>query len=140
MGLCRSGKGDRVPREIVRWALRKAGMEERLVKTVMAMYEGMTTRIWCDGGCSEWFELNVGVHQGSVLSPLFFIIVLEVVSKEPRVGLSWELLYADDLALTTESENELKAGFKNGRVLWKKRPQNKYDRDKDHGLWCKSSA
>ena len=95
MGLCRSGKGDRVLREVVRWALRKASMEERLVKTVMAMYEGMTTRIWCDGGGSEWFEVNVRVHQGSVLSPLLFIIVLEVVSKEPRVGLPCELLYAD---------------------------------------------
>ena len=31
---------DRVPREVVRWALRKAGVEDWLVETVMAMYEG----------------------------------------------------------------------------------------------------
>ena len=29
----------RVPREVVRWALRKACMEEWLVETVMAVYE-----------------------------------------------------------------------------------------------------
>ena len=30
---------DRVPREVTRWALRKAGVEEWLVKAVMVMYE-----------------------------------------------------------------------------------------------------
>ena len=34
---------DRVPREVTRWALRKAGVEECLAKAVMAMYEGAQT-------------------------------------------------------------------------------------------------
>jgi len=34
---------DRVPREVTRWALRKAGVEEWSVKAVMAMYEGAQT-------------------------------------------------------------------------------------------------
>ena len=33
----------RVPREVTIWALGKAGVEEWLVKTVMAMYEGAQT-------------------------------------------------------------------------------------------------
>jgi len=36
---------DRVPREVTRWALRKAGVDEWLVKAVMAMYEGAQTVI-----------------------------------------------------------------------------------------------
>src|SRR5271163_4781157 len=56
---------------------------------------------------SEEFEVKVGVHQGSVLSPLLFAIVLEAVSKEFRTGLPWELLYADDLVLMAESEELL---------------------------------
>ena len=43
------------------------------------------------------FSVRVGVHQGSVLSPLLFIIVLEALSREFREGLPMELLYADDL-------------------------------------------
>ena len=33
-------------------------------------------------GYSEEFEVKVGVHQGSVLSPLLFIFVLEALSRE----------------------------------------------------------
>ena len=35
-------------------------------------------------GYSEEFEVKVGIHQGSVLSPLLFIIVLKALSREFR--------------------------------------------------------
>ena len=47
------------------------------------------------------------VHQGSVFSPLLFIIVLEALSREFREDLPMELLYADDLVLMTESDKLL---------------------------------
>ena len=52
--------------------------------------------------------MNVGVHQGSVLSPLLFIIVMEAVTHSVREGLPWEMLYADDLVLVGKCEEELK--------------------------------
>ena len=39
------------------------------------------------------------MHQGSALSPLLFVIVTEAISREFRVALPWELVYADDLAV-----------------------------------------
>ena len=51
--------------------------------------------------------MKVGVHRGSALSPLLFIIVLEASSKKFRIGLQCELFYADDLALLAESEEKL---------------------------------
>jgi len=39
------------------------------------------------------------MHQGSALSPLLFVIVMEALSREFRVALPWELLYADDLVV-----------------------------------------
>ena len=36
----------------------------------------------------------MGMHQGSALSPLLFVIVMEAISREFRVALPWELLYA----------------------------------------------
>ena len=47
------------------------------------------------------------MHQGSALSPLLFVIVMEAISREFRVALPWELLYADDLAVIAETEEEL---------------------------------
>jgi len=48
-------------------------------------------------GNSSGFEVKVGMHQGSALSPLLFVIVMEASSREFGVTLAWELLYADDL-------------------------------------------
>ena len=61
----------------------------------------------CEGeGFSKEFEVKVGVHQGSVLSPLLFIIVLESLSRKFRAGVPWEDLYADDLVITADSLEE----------------------------------
>jgi len=47
------------------------------------------------------------MHQGSALSSLLFVIVMEAVSREFRVALSWELLYADDMVVIAETESEV---------------------------------
>ena len=52
--------------------------------------------------------MKVGVHQGSVLSPLLFIMVMEALSRTFRGGLPLELLYADDLVLLAETVKLLK--------------------------------
>jgi len=88
--------------EITRWALRKPGVDEWLVKAVMAMYEGAQTVVRTTEGDSKAFTVKVGLHQGSVLSPLLSVIVMEMISRELRAGLPLELLYADDLILMTE--------------------------------------
>ena len=64
------------------------------------------------GALSEDFTVSVGVHQGSVLSPLLFIIVLEALSRDFRVDLPWELLYADDLVLIADSLRGAKEKFR----------------------------
>ena len=56
-------------------------------------------------GNSSGFEVKVGMHQGSALIPLLFVIVMEAISREFRVALPCELtMYADDLVVLAETE------------------------------------
>ena len=97
---------DRVPRKVIWWALRKLGVEEWIVRLVQGMYTNARSRVRVGDGYSQEFEVKVGVHQGSVLSPLLFICVLEALSCEFRSGVPWEDLYADDLVIIADSLEE----------------------------------
>jgi len=54
---------DRVPREVVRWAMRKLGLEEWLVSAVMFMYTAAKTVVRTVYGNSNGFEIKVGMQQ-----------------------------------------------------------------------------
>ena len=55
------------------------------MRLVQGMYANARSRVRVGEGYSEEFEVKVGVHQGSVLSPLLFI-VLEALSRIPLWG------------------------------------------------------
>ena len=71
---------DRVPREVISWAMHKLGVEEWLVSAVMSMYTGAKTVVRTVYGNSKGFEVKVGMHQRS-------LIVMEAISREFRVAL-----------------------------------------------------
>ena len=98
---------DRVPRGVVRWALRKLGVGEWLIPTVMALYTEDYTVVRTYAGLSVSFEVTVGLHQVSVLSPLLFAPVMDVVSSEARCGLPSEVLYADGLVIMVPTMEQL---------------------------------
>ena len=50
-------------------------VDEWLIRTVMALYTEACTVVRTDAGLSESFEVKVGLHQGSLLSPLLFSAV-----------------------------------------------------------------
>ena len=68
-----------------------------------------------DSDLSEEFEINVGMHQASVLSPFPFALVVDVNTEFARVGALSELIYADDLVLISETIEELRDKF----LKWK---------------------
>ena len=47
---------------MVRWALRKLGVDEWLIRTVMALYTEACTVVRTDSGFSQSFEVTVGLH------------------------------------------------------------------------------
>ena len=104
---------DRVPRKVMEWAMRKKGLSEVIVRAVMGLYNGVKTRVRVGSSYSEEFEVKVGVHQASVLSPLLFAIVVDVISENEERGVVNELLYSDDLILMSETMEDLKERFWN---------------------------
>ena len=71
-----------MPRKVIWWVLRKLGVEEWIVRLVQGMYMHCIawSRVRVGEGYSDEFEVKVGVHQGSVLSPLLISTGLEALS------------------------------------------------------------
>ena len=66
---------DRVTVEVICFALRRKGVPEYLLDVVMSLYKDCKSAVSLDGELSSSVSVKVGVHQGSVLSPLLFIMV-----------------------------------------------------------------
>ena len=97
---------DTVPREMVMATLRWMGVLEAEVRMVDGMYDKTTARVMV--GASEEFDVKIGLRQGSVLSPLLFTAVLDLISRETvMTDAMKKLLYADYLALVANFKQEL---------------------------------
>ena len=77
----------------------------------MRLYDGAKTRVRVGSAYSEEFEVKVGVHHGSVLSPLLFAIGVDVITENATMGVVNELLYAHDLVIMSEDMEDLKERF-----------------------------
>ena len=81
-------------------------------RSVKSLYEGAKTRVRVD---SEEFEVNVGMHLGSVLSLFLFALVIDVVTEFAIEGALSELPYVDDLDLMSKTIK----GLRNKFIKWK---------------------
>ena len=122
---------DHVPQKVIWWALRKLGVEEWIVRLVQRMYANSRSQVHVGEGFSKEFEVKVWIHQGSGLSPLLFIIVLEALSYEFLAGVPWEDLYADDFVIIADSLEECVRRL----LIWKEGIEGKCRKDKGYDLW-----
>ena len=122
-----------VPGRVIWWALHKLSINEWLVQLIQRMYENARRSMHVSWNLSEEFSVKVGVHQGSCLSPLLFITVLEALSQEFHTECPLEKLYADDLVIITELLEELQWKL----ILWKTNIEGKGLRFIiGNFLWC----
>ena len=91
------------------------------MRLVQRVHANAWSRVRVGEGYSEEFEVKVGLHQGSVLSLLLFIIVLEALIQAFRSGVPWEGLYADDLVIIPESLEECVRRL----LIWKEAMEKK---------------
>ncbi|KAK3540790.1 hypothetical protein QTP86_001985 [Hemibagrus guttatus] len=98
---------DRVPREELWYCMRKSGVAEKYVRVVQDMYERSRTVVRCAVGQTEEFKVEVGLHQGSALSPFLFAIVMDQLSEEVRQESPWTMMFADDIVICSESREQV---------------------------------
>ncbi|MCJ8735547.1 hypothetical protein PDJAM_G00248360 [Pangasius djambal] len=82
--------------------MRKSGVAEKYVRVVQNMYERSRTVVRCAVGQTEEFKVEVGVHQGSALSPFLFAMVMDQLT-EVRQESPCTMMFADDIVICSES-------------------------------------
>lgn len=98
---------NRVPRSLVWQALRAQKIPESYISIIRDMYTTSRTQIKSPAGLSQPFHVNVGIRQGSALSPLLFNLVMDYITRSIQEPTPWCLIYADDIALITKTNSAL---------------------------------
>nr|VZH90231.1 unnamed protein product [Spirometra erinaceieuropaei] len=128
---------DTVNREGLWKIMQKFGCPERFTQMVRQLHDGMMARVTDNGAVSEAFAVTNGVKQGCVLAPTLFSLMFSAMlmdayrDERPGIRIAYrkdghllnqrrmhfqsrvstttvhELLFADDCALNTTSEEEM---------------------------------
>ena len=126
---------DTVPRQMAITTLRWMGAPESEVKMVEAMYENTKARVVIGSGMSNEFQVNIGLRQGSALSPLLFILVMELISRKiSTTDALRKIMYADDIVIVAEHREELQGALEEWNDMFKKHGLN-MNLDKTEVMW-----
>lgn len=84
----------------------KSRETEEYAGVVQDVYEGRVTVVRCAAGEMDGFKAEVGLHQGSTLSPFLFAIVMDSLMNEIRRGSPWTTMFADNIVSCCESSEQ----------------------------------
>ena len=96
---------DKIDRQLLFTKLEELGLSSKFRKAVYAIYNNVECCVKVGGRLSKWFEVNQGLKQGCVLSPILFnMFINSLVTEIHALGIGVDidgekvaiLLYADD--------------------------------------------
>ncbi|KAK3516909.1 hypothetical protein QTP70_028200 [Hemibagrus guttatus] len=90
-------------------------------EVVQDMYERSRTVVRCAVGQTEEFKVEVGLHQGSALSPFLFAIVMDQLSEEVRQESPWTMMFVDDIVICSESREQVEENLERWRFELERR-------------------
>ena len=94
---------DRVHRKLIWRCLRKKDVPEGYVTIIQYMYNDCETLVSTRTGDTYYSHVGVGLHQGSALSPLLVILIMDVLQADIGKEPPWVMLFADDLVICEHS-------------------------------------
>jgi hypothetical protein len=102
---------DHLPRKIVWECLKRKGISKGLIERIQSTYVNCLSRVQTSAGMTPWFGVKSGVRQGSVLSPLLFIVVMDdmmlKVKEHSDTGSAKTMIYADDILIWGENSYDV---------------------------------
>jgi hypothetical protein len=106
---------DKIPRNLIWWALDKHKVPTKYVTLIKDMYDKVVTSVQTSDGDTNVFPINIGLHQGSALSPYLFALVIDEVIRDIQGDIPWCMLFADDVVLV----DERREGVNRKLELWR---------------------
>eukprot|EP00794_Sanderia_malayensis_P008574 gene8574-biopygen6861 len=108
---------DRVWRKALWATMRKHNITPKLIQLCESLYENATNAVMCDNKMLQWFQTNVRVRQGCILSPSLFNLFLEQIMMNALEDFDGtvvvggrkinNLRFKDDIDLVAGNRNEL---------------------------------
>jgi hypothetical protein len=80
------------------------------------MYDNVVTSVRTSDKNTDDFPINIGLHQGSVLSPYLFALVIDEVTRDIQGDIPWCVLFVDNVILVDESRTGVDQKFE----LWRR--------------------
>jgi hypothetical protein len=97
------------------WALQKHKVSSKYITLIKDMYINIVTIVRTSDRDTNDFLINIGLHQGSALSPYLFALEMDEVTRDIQGGIPWCMLFADDVVLVDES----RTGVDRKLELWR---------------------
>ena len=71
--------------------------------------------------CTDTFKVEVGLHQGSALSPFLFAMEMDRLTDEIRQESQWNMMFADDIVICRESKENVEEQLESWRHALERR-------------------
>jgi hypothetical protein len=98
---------DKMPMNVMWWTLQKHKVSSKYITLIKYMHDNVVTNVRTSDRDTNDFLINIGLHQGSALSPYLFDLVMNEVTRDIQGGICWCMLFTDDVVLVDESRTEV---------------------------------
>ena len=100
------------------------------------MYDDSTTAMRFAVGVTEGFEVKVGLHHGSALSPCLFAMVMDRMTGDIREEAPWTMMFADDSDLQREQGTCRREAGELEIFFGEKKNESQVEKDRIHVCVC----